>query len=42
LRNTDADLPGGDLFDRVGLIENDEVVWEKIAAFAFFLRVRAS
>ena len=42
MRDADADLPGGDLLDRVRFIENDEVVWKKITAFAFFLLLRAS
>ena len=37
MRNADPDLPRGDLFDGVRLIENDEIVREKKSAFAFLL-----
>ena len=35
----DAEKRGLKMLDRVGLIENDEVVWKKVAAFAFALLV---
>ena len=37
LRNTDPDLPRGDLLHGVGFVENDEIIREKITALAFLL-----
>ena len=42
LRDADANLARGDLFHRVGFVENDEVVWKKITAFPLCLLVRTS
>jgi hypothetical protein len=37
LRDADPDLPGGGLLQRVGLIENDEVIWKEISTLPFLL-----
>src|SRR5439155_1182742 len=40
LRDADADLSRGDLLDRMGFVENDEIIWKKEPALAVLLYIR--